>query len=118
MCEQAEATIRRGGDLLRLPEFLTTRGGCQANMGRHADAEQSFLAAIALAQQQGAWSEQLRASVALVQLRQAHGAVDAAALLLPLVDAARHEHSPDLARARALLGHPAGDAAHAVPVAL
>jgi predicted ATPase/DNA-binding winged helix-turn-helix (wHTH) protein len=117
MCEQAEATIQRGGDLLRLPECLTTRGRCQANMGRHADAEQSFLAALALAQQQGAWSEQLRASVALAELRQAQGDTDAVALLRPLVDAARHEQSPDLARARLLLGQPAGDAAHGVQVA-
>jgi predicted ATPase/DNA-binding winged helix-turn-helix (wHTH) protein len=111
-CDEAEASIRRGGDLLRLPELLTTRGQCQANMGRAADAEHSFQTAIALAQQQGAWSEQLRACVALAALRAAQGrASDIAPLLQPLLDGMAEQQSPDLTRARALLSKHAGDAA-------
>lgn len=114
-CDEAEASIRRGGDLLRLPEFLTTRGQCQANMGRVADAEHSFQAALTLAQQQGAWSEQLRASVALAALRAAQDrAGEVAPLLQPLLDGVVEQDSPDLARARALLEKHAGDAVQPV----
>ena len=104
MCDEAEALIHRGGDLQRLPEFLTMRGKCQMRVGRIDDAEHSFAAAIGHARQQGAWSGQLRAGVALAESRVAQGRFDdARALLLPLVGAAPDPTSPDLLRARALL---------------
>jgi predicted ATPase/DNA-binding winged helix-turn-helix (wHTH) protein len=104
-CDEAEATIRRSGDLLRLPELLTTRGQCQVSIGRAAGAERSFMAALELAQQQGAWSEQLRAGVALAALRAGQGHAEAVApLLQPLLEVAADQQSPDLTRARALLG--------------
>ncbi|WP_343732292.1 winged helix-turn-helix domain-containing protein [Duganella sp.] len=103
-CDEAEAAIQRGGDLLRMPEFLTTRGKCLARMGRSDQAEQSLLSAITLAATQGAWSEQLRASVALAELRIAQDRADAVVpLLSPLLSAAANQQSPDLARARAFI---------------
>lgn len=104
MCDEAEAVIRQGGDLLRLPEFLTTRGKCMARVGRTDEAEASFLSAIALAAEQGSWSGQLRASVALAQSHVAQGRTGAVrALLAPLIGAARGETSHDLRQAQALL---------------
>ncbi|NGZ88526.1 ATP-binding protein [Duganella aceris] len=104
MCDEAEATIHRGGDLLRLPECLTTRGKCLVKIGNVDDAEQSFVSAIDLATRQGAWSWRLRATLALAELRVGQGKnKEVVALLLPLVSAADGENSADLARARTLL---------------
>jgi hypothetical protein len=104
MCDETEAMIRTGGDLLRLPEFLTTRGRCLARVNRVDDAERSFAEAIELARAQNAWSGELRASLALAELRMAQGrGGDVPALLRAFVAAAQGEDSLDLRQARALL---------------
>nr|WP_176647674.1 winged helix-turn-helix domain-containing protein [Duganella sp. SG902] len=104
MCDEAEATIRRGGDLLRLPELLTTRGKCLARLGRGEDAAQSYQSALDIATGQGAWSWRLRSALALAELRLAQGqAAGVAPLLAPLVGEAGDETSPDIARARHLI---------------
>lgn len=104
MCDETEAMIRAGGDLLRLPAFLTTRGRCLVKVSRIDDAERSFAEAIDLARAQNAWSGELRASLALAELRVGQGrGGDVSALLRPFVEAAREEDSPDLRQARSLL---------------
>ncbi len=103
MCDEAEAMIRQGGDLLRLPEFLATRGRCLARVDRAVDAERSFLAAIELAREQGARACELRAAVTLAELRVAQGRADEVPdLLRPLVGT-HADDSLDARHARAML---------------
>jgi predicted ATPase/DNA-binding winged helix-turn-helix (wHTH) protein len=102
-CDEAEAMIRAGGDLLREPELLVARGRCLAATGRRGEAEQGYRSAMALALGQGAAWCGLRAAVALAgQLREDGGADAARAVLQDFLDAGLDESS-DLARARALL---------------
>jgi predicted ATPase/DNA-binding winged helix-turn-helix (wHTH) protein len=103
MCNEAEAMIRHGGDMLRLPPLLVTRGRSQWKIGAISDAENSFSAAIEVAADQGAWTEQLRATLALADLYMAQLRNDEIApLLFPFVSAPETD-MPDIARARKLL---------------
>jgi tetratricopeptide (TPR) repeat protein len=103
MCDEAEAMIRQGGDMLRLPPLLVARGRSQWKVGATTDAEHSFSAAIEVAAEQGAWTEQLRATLALAELYVAQlRNDDVAPLLLPFVTAPE-KNIPDIARAHALL---------------
>lgn len=112
-CAELEQAMHAGGDFLRLPEFLATRGACLAAAGRPAEAEQSYLAAIARARSQGDRSSAVRAAVPLARqwLDSGRGA-EAAELLAPLVRQAGAEASLHLAQARAMLEAAAPRARH------
>ncbi|MEW6344962.1 MAG: winged helix-turn-helix domain-containing protein [Paraburkholderia sp.] len=104
MCDEVEALIRAGGDLLRMPELLCARGYCLAAAGRLDESAQSYLAAIELSRSQGAKAEQVRAAVALAKQWIDSGRdADAHGLLRPLVEEAGVERSVDIALARSLL---------------
>jgi len=103
-CDEVERMIRAGGDFLRMPELLITRGQCLAAVGQRDKAEESYLAAIELARSQGVKSDQVRASVALAQLWIGAGRIEEArGLLRPHIIDAADETSPDLSLARNLL---------------
>jgi len=102
-CAQAEAMIRAGGDFLRMPQLLLTKGHCLAAAARHDEAGQSYLAAMELAAAQGAGATRLRAALALAQqLIGAGRAAEARALLLPLAGDTVPA-SPELQHARSLI---------------
>ncbi|MES2073142.1 MAG: winged helix-turn-helix domain-containing protein [Pseudomonadota bacterium] len=104
VCDEAERMIRAGGDFLRMPELLTTRGQCQAAAGQRDEAAESYLAAIELAHSMGVRSDQVRAAVALAQLLIGAGRnEEARCLLRPHVRDAGDETSLDLSLARNLL---------------
>jgi len=105
LCDEVESLIRAGGDLLRLPGLLTTRGRCLAAAGHSEEAERSYLAAIELARSQGVTSTQVRAAVALAQQLIGAGRDEQAhRLLRPYLIGAGDETSLDLSLARSLLG--------------
>ncbi len=104
VCDQVESMIREGGDFLRMPELLTTRGQCQAAAGQRNEAEESYLAAIELARSMGVKSDQVRTAIALAQLLIGAGRnEEARCLLRPHVINAADETSQDLSLARNLL---------------
>jgi len=104
MCDEVAKMIEKGGDLLRMPELLITRGRCLSAAGQVEKAEKSYLAAIELARSQGVKSSQVRAAVALAQqLIGAGRTEDAHRLLRPHVIDAGDETSVDLSLARSLL---------------
>lgn len=104
-CDEVENLTRMGGDFLRLPELLATRGYCLAAAGQADLSERSYLAAIELARSQGVKSGQLRAAVSLAQEWIRVGRKeDAGRLLTPLVAAAGGEISLDVTLALELLG--------------
>ena len=104
MCDQVERMIQTGGDLIRMPDLLTTRGHALAAAGQSAEAARSWLAAIDLARSQGVKSGQVKAAIALARHLIDTGRPDEAdRLLRPHVVAAGDESSPDLRIARGLL---------------
>jgi len=105
LCDEIAQRIETGGDHLRMPDLLTTRGHALAVSGRRDEARESYLSAIALARSQGVKPMQVRAAVALARLLIDMGRLDEVdALLRPHVIAAGDESSPDLVLARSLLG--------------
>jgi predicted ATPase len=104
-CDEVEKLIRTGGDFLRMPELLATRGHCLATAGQLDEAAKSYTAAIELARSQGAKSGQLRAAVELARLLLAADRTEEAHRLLhPHLLDAGDETSLDLSLARSLLG--------------
>lgn len=104
MCDQVQSMIEHGGDYLRMPELLTTRGRVLMAAGNADGAVRSWRAAIEVAKSQGVKSGQVRAAVALGQYLVGTGrAAEADDLLRPHVVSARSETSPDLLVARSML---------------
>jgi predicted ATPase/DNA-binding winged helix-turn-helix (wHTH) protein len=103
-CDDAMRVIQTGGDFLRMPELLITRGQVLAAAGEREEAAKHWLAAIELARSQGVTSAQVRAAVALAaQWTDAGRMEDARRLLRPHLADAGDETSPDLTIARRLL---------------
>lgn len=96
----AQAVAHQNSDLWYLPELYRLRGLVDPS---HAEAH--FRRALTLAQEQGALSLELRATISLAALLQANDrAHEAPALLLPVHNAfPARLVTPDLIRARALL---------------
>jgi tetratricopeptide (TPR) repeat protein len=104
VCNQVMRMIETGGDFLRMPDLLTTRGHVLAAAGERAEAAKSWRAAIDLARSQGVKSVQVKAAVALAQQMMSAGRTEEAdRLVRPHVIAAGDETSPDLRVARSLL---------------
>jgi predicted ATPase/DNA-binding winged helix-turn-helix (wHTH) protein len=104
VCGEVARMIEAGGDFLRMPELLYTRGRCLAAAGQRDQAAKSYLSAIDLARSQGVKSSQVRSAVALAEQLVDAGRLEEAQLLLrPHVDDAAGEVSPDLFIARSLL---------------
>lgn len=104
MCDEIAQRIETGGDFLRMPELLITRGRVLAAAGQPDEAAKNYVAAIELARSQGVKPGQLRAALALAQLLLSAGRIEEAdSVLRPHVIAAGDEESPDLALARKLL---------------
>jgi hypothetical protein len=96
---------RTGGDFLRLPQLLATRGYCLAAADRADLSERSYVATIEFARSQGVKSGQVRAAVLLAQDWMRIGRKqDVDGLLIPLVAETGGEISPDVTLALGLLG--------------
>ena len=104
LCDQTLQRIEAGGDFIRLPELLSTRGRVLAAAGYQDEAAASWSAAIERARAQGMKSHQLRAAASLAGLWTAVGQREASQqLLLAHVGIGVDDSSPDVKHARALL---------------
>ncbi len=104
LCDQTWRRIEAGGDFIRLPDLLSTRGRVLAAAGRREEAAASLSAAVERARAQGMKSNQLRAAMALAALLSADGRREAAQRLLQEhLDIGVDPHAPDVLRSRAQL---------------
>jgi hypothetical protein len=53
LCDRAEELVRSGGDRLRLPQLIATRGSCLAAAGRPDLAEDTSRASVEIASSHG-----------------------------------------------------------------
>ena len=105
--DQALAQIESSGEYWSVADLHRSRGEMRAKAGDHSGAEEAFEQSISFARKQGSKSLELRATTALLRMRQSQQALsreavqDALANLLGAFE--RETEQPDVADARALL---------------